>query len=326
MTDIKTIIFFRTIGDSTFGMGHLYRSITLAKVILTEKKHYSVVFIFRDNESNLIKMVKKDGFEYVLFKNLASYLNKSSCNVGLFYENLLIYDMPCLEEDVISTFNLHDNSKVIGLDYFYAERVDIALNLFTHNRQQSMSYKIKESIEFVLLNENILTTTKSTAIAVSALSKVLITFGSTDPKNNTLKVLNQLTAFSGEITIILGSLYKFHYELKSFLFRHQKLKVNIIENPKGIGRFIHEAELVFCGGGTTLLECIHIATPSCVIAQTDAEQNFANFLQGKGLCYVNDFKLPSKIERTVLQNNCLEINIGQGAQLIIKNMEDMLNV
>jgi spore coat polysaccharide biosynthesis predicted glycosyltransferase SpsG len=312
MNERKTIIFFRALGNDTYGMGHIYRSLSLATALKQHSSIYLPIFIIRRHETMLAKLIEKQGFQYQEFKELHEK-----------GKSLLVYDMPCLEVDIISAEHLF--SHILGLDYFYENKITLSLNLFTHNQTKSFPFEIKEGIQFALLNNNILNTKQALTPSRQQVDNILLTFGSLDPQNNTLTALKQLVGFTGNICIILGPLYSHRHSLINFINQNPTLTVKLIENSQGIGEYISQSELVFCGGGTTLLECIYLAKPTIVLSQTTAESSFAKHLEKQGLCSVNKVNLLSFNEREQIRNRCLQTAIGHGTSLIINNIEELLN-
>lgn len=312
MNERKTIIFFRALGNAIYGMGHVYRSLSLAKFISTNKPAYLPVFIIRQEEQSLQKLIIERGFTTQHLETM-----------DVPKKSLLVYDMPCLEADMLNKKPLF--SSILGLDYFYNISIDRSLNLFTHQPDIASAEKVKAGIEFALLNENILTSNKALNVANTQIQQVLITFGSLDPQNNTLKALRKLQYFSGKIEIILGPLYAYKSTIVEYLQRCPTLQVSLFESPQGIGSYIQRADLVFCGGGTTLLESIYLAKAAIILAQTPAELSFAKHLAEQGLCYIEAQQLLSFTQRENLRKKCLQTSIGNGAQLIMNNIEELLS-
>ncbi|MCP4322234.1 MAG: hypothetical protein GY787_10375 [Alteromonadales bacterium] len=309
----KENIYFRTFGSEEYGMGHVYRSLTLAKK-LVKQETFNVYFILKNTEIKITELIVEQGFDTVAF----SIIEQSTSQAGA-----LIYDMPLLEKSLVG--NRSPFKHIIALDYFYSECVSRAINLFTHDKSIDVPFNVKEGIEFTLLNDSILHIERNTTPCLHNIDKILITFGSLDPKNHTLKTLHTLTRFTGEITIIIGALFKHIDKVKEFITQHPLLKVVFIYSPQGIGEFIAQADVIFCGGGTTIAEAIYIAKPAVVYPQTSAELSFAENLESKGLCLVNQQTLPSFVQREQLRKNCLGELIGQGSELIINNIKEVLN-
>jgi spore coat polysaccharide biosynthesis predicted glycosyltransferase SpsG len=309
----KVNIYFRTFGSDEYGMGHIYRSLTLAKKIVKQEL-FTVYFILHEEEIKMTELIIEQGFSIVTL----NAIDLDTAEAGA-----LIYDMPFLENSFVG--HRSPFKHIIALDYFYKEYVSRAINLFTHDKSINVPFKVKEGIEFTLLNESILNIERNNIPCLRTIEKVLITFGSLDPKNHTLKSLHILTYFSGKITIIIGALFKHIDKVKKFIAKHPNLHIVLVYSPKGIGAFIAEADIVFCGGGTTIAEVIYIAKPALVYPQTVAELSFGDSLENKGLCLVNQQVLPDFSQREKLRLNCLDVKIGQGSELIIQNLKEVIN-
>jgi len=309
----KENIYFRTFGSEEYGMGHVYRSLTLAKK-LVKQELFNVYFILKDTEIKIIELIVEQGFDTVEFSTIEQSTNQAGA---------LIYDMPLLEKPLVG--NRSPFKHIIALDYFYSEYVSRAINLFTHDKSIDVPFKVKEGIEFTLLNDSILDIERNITPCIQSIGKILITFGSLDPQNHTLKSLHRLTFFTGEITIVIGALFKYIDKVKEFTAQYPLLNVVFVYSPQGIGSFIAQADVIFCGGGTTIAEVIYIAKPAVVYPQTIAELSFVESLESKGLCLVNQATLPSLAQREQLRQNCLGELLGQGSELIIHNIKEVLN-
>jgi UDP-2,4-diacetamido-2,4,6-trideoxy-beta-L-altropyranose hydrolase len=308
-------VLFRSFGDSNFGMGHILRSLSLAQQL---KKHHGVDVSFAINETDSLPMLKaleESNIHKLDFKNLQTT-----------QFDYLIYDMPFYDKDFFSAIASIDFENRIGLDYFFydSNHVNIALNLFNHGNPHSGNFTIKEGIQFAILRENIIS--KNRAAKNGIPQNILITFGSTDPKNNTCEVLKHLPDEQININIILGPLYRFEEELKNSLEKFKNANIEIYRNVPNIEDYILDNDLIFCGGGTTLLESIYLCRSSIVISQTIEEHNFASSLGKLDLCHViakpelNTEKLTSLIKSSLSTNTHLSADLGFGKKIIIEEL------
>ena len=87
--------------------------------------------------------------------------------------------------------------------------------------------------------------------------------------------------------------------------------------------------LIFCGGGTTLLECIHLCRPCIAVSQSAKEYKFAQTLSDSGLCHVmshEELNLASmeaifKMDFcTSISYACQKIDLGSGKKLIAEEL------
>jgi spore coat polysaccharide biosynthesis predicted glycosyltransferase SpsG len=313
METLKVKVYLRTFGNDEYGMGHVYRSLTLAKK-LRKQALYEVFFIIRNNEGFLNDLVTEHEFITIMSEDIEPNYSDS---------NVLIYDMPFLEKSLVGVASPFDY--IVALDYFYQEQVSRSINLITHYKSQDYPFDVKEGIEYTILNDSILSIERNSHSCKQNVDKILISFGSLDPKNNTLKVLNLFSYFCGEITIVIGALYQHSADIEAFMAKYTSLNITLVYNPNGIGKFINQADIVICGGGTTVAEVIYIAKPALVYPQTKAEAVFVKSLKAKGLCLVNEKYLPDFEKRERLRQNCLKIPLGKGCSLIIDNIKEVLN-
>lgn len=315
----RTII--RTYGDANFGMGHVYRSLAIARH-LKENCGHEVLFAFTNSDAPIVKdIIQAAGFKFE--DHLEGLSSQSS---------FLIYDMPFFDQVFFDSITQINFTKKIGLDYFtYSSRdVDLALNLFNHGDCTRSLFPIKEGIRYAIIRDEILVEGRNRdKNDVIDLRKLLITFGSADPSNNTCTFLNSLVDGDFDITIILGALFKFDIELKEVMRKFTKARFTLLKDVKDIQKNILESDLAICGGGTTILECIYLVTPALVISQTQAELSFSASLKNTGLCLtlpkeelqsLDIEKIASIETRKRIMEACSRVSIGHGKEEIVKEL------
>ncbi|MBC7427485.1 MAG: hypothetical protein H7336_02665 [Bacteriovorax sp.] len=317
---MKTV-YLKTDGDSFYGLGHVYRSIALAKFI--DENNLKTIFVTdKPVSSELVQALQQANRIFITCDDLL----KSHKDT-----DYLIYDMPYLDEVFINATKKLNFVKKIGLDFFYYENdfIDSALNLFSHGDPKKAIFKIKESIAYAILREPILSSVRALEVNQSVAKKILITFGSTDPKNNTCSVMKVIPDKDQIIDIILGPLFNHNEELKKVISNFKNSRINIFKNVSNMEDFILNTGYVICGGGTTLLETIYLCKPAIVVAQTAEELNFARSLEAQGLCCVIesnsldavDFNQFSQFEfQQKLTNGCKNIENGSGKKLILEEL------
>ena len=83
-----------------------------------------------------------------------------------------------------------------------------------------------------------------------------------------------------------------------------KSKINIFESPNNFAKLFEDKDIVFCGGGTTLLESMSIGIPVIVLPQTDEEKNHAMYYEDKGCCVLGDkHNIPLQIKNPEFRSN-----------------------
>lgn len=304
---MKTVL-FKTYGDSLYGMGHVYRSIALSR-FFDSNELQSFFVTDEKTPTEVLKAMENDDRQTI------------NLNTSKKHFDYLIYDMPFLDKAFFDSINLSRFVKKIGLDFFHYESkyIDLALNLFNHKDPKNAPFEVKENIQYAILRDSILL--KKPKNNKSNKRKVLITFGSADPKNNVCVVLDKIIDAEQSLYIILGSLYNNETELNKSLSRFSKTEITILKNISNIEDYILRSNLVICGGGTTLLETIYLSRPAIVLAQTSEELNFAKSLAAKNLCRVIEQNSLSQIDlNNFLPNTFTTTSIGMGKKLILNEI------
>ena len=316
--------YIRTYGDQHYGMGHVYRSISLAKSIIS--KGFNCKFVIKTDESHTTSILSKSNLLFLRDDELGP-LNRN-------FKNILIHDMPFCDEDILSKKEIF--SKSVGLDYFFYKdrRIDLAINLFNHFDVPDRVFPVKEGIQYAIIRDDILNHPSTVKKSSSNAIRILVTFGSADPSNNTQRTIEFLSFLKSPISVILGPCYQFKTDLLQTINERNLSNIKLIDTTEKMAPHIAASDLVFCGGGTTLLETIFLRRPSVVLAQTKEEKNFAQHLEQQDLCYTlsdfSQFAVKTLLEKVTsnqgaTENNFFKSHIGKGKDLIFNEILELAN-
>lgn len=116
--------------------------------------------------------------------------------------------------------------------------------------------------------------------------KFLVTLGGSDTWGFTPKVMKILQPLSdklGKTTVITGSAYKHHAELKKTL-KNWNGKIELLErvSAEEMARRMFEADLALCSGGLTLFEIACCGTPAAVLSNEPWELETAGAMEKLG--------------------------------------------
>ena len=103
---------------------------------------------------------------------------------------------------------------------------------------------------------------------------VLITMGGSDPRNDTLAVLDQLTDFGDLHFIVLAGSANPHVETL------RKHAVEILVNPPNVPEIMQRADVAITAGGTTCWELAALGVPMLVHVIADNQIEVAKYLTG----------------------------------------------
>lgn len=107
-------------------------------------------------------------------------------------------------------------------------------------------------------------------------SDIVITFGGSDPDDQTARVLGALQRSERQLTItaILGPGYAGR--------ARQYRGVNFIENTGSIVPYFRNASLAACGGGGTVLELAYLGVPAVIVAVADNQVRNGESISANG--------------------------------------------
>lgn len=250
-------ICFLVIGNQNKGLGHVYRSLTLA-----DQLKYKPLFLIKDSEDLAIKHISDSFYEIKTFNSQddLDHLLKSH------QVDLIINDtLDTSEEEILflkgdSRFVVSFEDLGVGADY--ADLVFNALyeGSFTNNNS-FFGYKFVclrdefSSVGFKKIKDNV--------------KNVLVTFGGTDPNNITDFVVDLIKSYNLEIEVIVGIGYS---KLDDLISKYSSFdNIKIIHNVEKMSEHIINSDIVITSNGRTVYEVVSLGVPLITIAQNERE-------------------------------------------------------
>jgi spore coat polysaccharide biosynthesis predicted glycosyltransferase SpsG len=270
----KTIL-FKVIGSPEMGMGHVYRCLSLSKIL---EKHYRVIFHINNN-TQIKNLLQEHNVTYSLDEVIEELVTKEQID-------LLLFDQLSSDNGLFKSLkSKHQSLKIIAIDYFDYDNifVDIIINLFNQNlkkiKPEKDSVQYYEGMNYAIIrNEFDKYITQNREIS-PIVKNILVTFGGADHSKNTIKVIELLkTAKIHEfnIDVILGPLWV------SNSLKDLPSNIHLHHSISNMADYMVKADLAFCGSGTTMMELLSIGTPTVVIPQNSLEERFALNAEKKG--------------------------------------------
>ena len=311
-----------TEGSSKLGLGHLRRCITL------KNKLYDIFHNKIEVNFNLTKETDAMG---------AKYLENEKCIL----KNDEISDLVLLDlsiENARKYLNKLNKppKKIICLDWFDPDIVPyMTINLFDHSFKMKAKYSqisrkefYKEGGEYALIREEVLKHKQNRKNLNREVKNILITMGGADPTRKTTEaikdILNNLINFK-KIDVIIGPFFSNEY--KNELHKLKSRKINLIENSDLFLELFSKADLIFCSGGTTLLEAMCLGMPIINYPQTQFEYNHALKYVNLGACVFKDqlnYVINNFEFRKKLRKNGLKQIDGNGAERLASLLKSVL--
>lgn len=266
-------IIIRVNGGKKIGMGHVYRTLTIANILRHDYK-FNVDFII-NNDQAVQEVLGSFSHSYaILYENgdslteLADIVSRFDCPQS----SLCLMDT---QEDVsneIRVFNTYHVAVVLLLNKTPA-RLLSAVNIYplAHFDYMAMDWnnyegKVVGGGEYIPLAEPFLLQRKNLQ-PISARKYILVTMGGTDPNKLTSGIMDALSGFdpSVPILIVLGHAFNFKEEVyvknKRFNGRFE-----IIENANNMHELMAGAALAITAIGITIYELCFLGVPMVLIS------------------------------------------------------------
>lgn len=252
-------VVIRVDGYRDIGLGHIYRTLTLAHNIFD----HEVIFLMDKQYSLGINLIEKQNFKVELFEQ------EPLTKIREISPDIIINDILDTSADYmlelknmgIRIYNFED----LGLGAEYADGVFNAL------------YPGNVPVKYFYTGENYYCArpdfiNSPTKAIKENVNKVLITFGGTDPNNLTKKTLDAIVNMSSEfeITIVLGPGYKYKDAILKDIDNYSRV-INVHTEINNMAEFMLDADVIFSSAGRTMYEIAMIGTPAIIISQNYRE-------------------------------------------------------
>lgn len=258
-------IIVRVDGDRTIGLGHIYRTLTLAHQILD----HQVIFLIDNRRKMGLDKVAAYNYEIQTFSSEAQMWKILSS----LQPHIILNDILDTSKTYISKLRKETNAFIVNFeDLGPGSRIaDLTINaLYLHPhppKNHVFGYQY-----VVLRDEFILSPYKQITKDVK---RILITFGGIDEQDMTRRTLEALNLLKidAEIRVILGFGYKWTKALQTTLKELQQngMKVQVLQDIKTMAQQILDADLVITSNGRTVYEITAIGTPCISISQNKRE-------------------------------------------------------
>ena len=326
--DMREICIY-TEGGVTLGLGHIYRSLSLAHQL---ERVADIKFVTTSDDI-VVNKIKEDNFEVFQGTDINEIKNR------LYFEKpeIVIIDKLEVEESFCRDIKQSFNTKIVIFGNISSANkyADIVINaaIGTNYRNKSFIDKNTNTLYFegpkYLVLRDEFYEHKNSYEFKNDLKRMLLMFGGSDQSNLTSRVLNKLLSrdYDFKIDVVLGVKFGFHSELNQVLDKHErkKEKVNIYKEVNNISELILNSDLVITSPGTTMFESFCIGAPTIAFYQNPYQKNvmFKNFPMAF------DFNKIENFEEVIFNfyNNYYEnkkkmdaLEVGMGKDEIIKSI------
>lgn len=297
-------VVFRVDASIQIGTGHVMRCLVLAEQL--KKRKADIVFICCHLPGNLMQVLKNKGFqvkslEYA--RNASDHLREIQDNWELDAQavieeikqdtpiDYIVVDHYALDyhwERAISPF-VH---KLLVIDDLENRRHDcdclIDQNLYPDkNRYQDLINEKTDLLlgpKYLLLREEF-SQTHLPSLRHRPVQRILVSFGGSDPTNETLKTVKALVHIPNpcEADIVIGSVNPFIDTIQNYA--EQYPFINLYTETTHLAEMMAEADLAIGAGGTTTWERCYMQLPTITIETADNQHAILTYLHHLGMIH-----------------------------------------
>lgn len=337
----------RADGGSQIGMGHIMRTLVLAKELAkTEEVFYicrieeDISKVFHHIQPSSFNIVKEASFSHK-YKNGIEKVLRQGFNVKLVSEDNLIQDLKNIKMDLLITDSYH-----VDEDYFNKTKAMFSktayiddVNLYYFNvdflinqniNAEDFNYKANKDTKLILGSKYVMLRDEFTKKSCKAINKkvrnVMITLGGADPNHITEKILLWTKDLEYNFHVVIGPSFDNCSKIKEF----QGEKVKLYYNAN-MYEIMQICDIAISACGSTLYELAACGLPTIGMIIADNQQKVGEKMHNLGVIKnVGWFNKVEKEEfikviqfvsedynlRKNMSKNALKIIDGDGAKRI----------
>jgi spore coat polysaccharide biosynthesis predicted glycosyltransferase SpsG len=301
------------------------------EIIFLTKSFPEIISLLNEYKFEVIELNQEEKGIKESIKEMETLLSSYNSNFSLIMVDLF----KCFNnQDYLDCLKKYGNKLFVLSDDPHPFYIDVDGVFAVSPNQEPLDYtnirtKYYTGLKYFPLQRDFETVPKK--IIKKEISNILLTFGGSDPKNYSyrlIKILNDIQ-LNEKITLILGA--AFSESNYNMLIHDQSENLIIKKNVKNMIDYLCNADLCICSAGNTLIEAIRCGVPIIALPQTETENERALALEKRNLILklklnFSDKDLISIIEdlwnnyskRKRLSENAQRHLDGQGIKRIIK--------
>ena len=312
------------------GMGHILRNQVLARML--NKRGYQISGLTIGDEKAVLYAQERSRGEHFDWPIL-TMPNATATIEHILYDepSLILVDCTKASQDIVRGCSTTKHP-IVALDYFSSAEPlpEAVINLIDHNHatitghppaRDNVAYY--EGPEYAIIRDDFLAARFRRCIQSpkTSIQNILIAFGGADPSGNSQRAVDTINQWPGEfiVNIIIGPLFTSAiWPITDSASDSCTIKTHT--SPANMDKLLEDADLVFCGGGGTLLEAMCVGIPAIVIAQNEAELRHAQSLAQREACWLLDdtsWEIVSQVNnrrwRSERAQECVD---GRGAERV----------
>ncbi len=270
------------------GSGHFFRCLSLAEEL---KKRGKTVIFLTSNEKNFYSHGRQK-FPYLILKEKTENKKIQECKELMSKIKLLIIDLPKNEEEYgkkLQNYNIVMINDIGKIKIYTKILINGSIvKKFQRYKIKNKTTKFLVGSKYMIIRKEFADEREKIKILEKSVKNILLTFGGSDEKNITGKILSFLLKTDFQITVVLGptnnNKQKIHKILKN------KSNVKLVINPKKVASLFSKQDLVISSTGITIYELACLGIPTIMIPINSAQKESAKEMEKRGFGKILDSK------------------------------------
>jgi len=286
-------IMCRVIGDTTVGMGHIYRSLALAHEITD----HQITFVCDENSGLAVNKIAGSDYPIKVFPHAEIDDAIIALRPDLVINDILDTSreyIQKLKDRKIKVVNFEDlGSGAACADITFNELYDKPVISGENIRWGYRHFFLRD--EF--LDANLREWTEE-------VKNILVTFGGTDQHNLTQKVLMQIVDFCREeainLHVVTGPGYLYKNELSAFIDGTGYSRIHFTFASGVISKLMEQSDIAISSNGRTVYELYYMRIPSLIISQNHREKTHSFATNENGFIYLGCYSSSEERDTTFM--------------------------
>lgn len=336
MIEIKTkLLIIRVDGGASVGLGHLMRTIALAQG--WQDQGGEVLFLCAEIPETLRKKLIIEGFSYKKINAAPGSdqdLQASCLKISEYARRFPVVVLDGYQFGAKFQKGLKKSGcRLLVLDdyghakFYYADWV---LNQNIAARKELYLDRLRKTrlllgTKFALLRREFLQYSKLKRTTAKIADKVLITFGGSDTKKFTQKIIETLAGLKLQIRVVVGVGNPHLQDIKRTIKKSKSIstKFRIDYNPPSIPKIMSWADFAISAGGSTVWELAIMRLPSLILVTDKNQKESSIELIKRKLFYqikISELKTISLLRKKIIRfakNKKLRYKLSNQAKSIV---------
>ena len=260
-------------GSFSKGMGHVYRSLTIAMHLI----EHEIYFFIMESDREAVEIVKSNFFRIITFTDEWDLIEKVKHN----RIDAIINDTRGM------SINLVEKLRKMGLKLInineinprVASQCDLVINpeFEFHGYADSSRTLYLAGYQYNIIRDDVLMFPVKPMPA--SINTIVITMGGSDPEEVSYKVLTYINEIpflkNKDIYVVIGKFFDTEHVNKIENLTHKMndegYKVSLVMNTKFMGYYLYNADLLITSNSSTVYDAVALETLSIVISKVKEE-------------------------------------------------------